>query len=87
MAYNRLPYQQYADNDPNQPYPLGFHTEIPYQEDFPPQQIPYDPYSYQMNPYGDPSYTTDYPPSRRDGYGEFPSRLDYDEGRILHLRY
>lgn len=85
MAYNRLPYQQYADTDPNQPYPLG------YQADFPPQQIPYNAYPYPMNPYGDPSYTTDYPhpppPQRRDGYNDFPSRLDYDEGICSEIAF
>lgn len=79
MAYNRLPYQAYNDADPNQPYPVGFTSELPYQEEYLQQNMPFDAYNYQMNPYGD--YPPDYPP-RRDGLDYLPRPLDYDEGTL-----
>src|SRR6202021_4197997 len=94
MAYNRLPYQPYGDTNPNQPYPVGYPQELPYQEDYQ-QPLPYDTYNnYSMNSYGEPSYPPDYrgePPPRRDGRDDYqrdypPPRggppLDYDEGII-----
>jgi hypothetical protein len=79
MAYNRLPYQPYNDTDPNQPYPVGFPSDLPYQEDFLQQNIPYEAFSYPMNPYGE--YPADYP-SRRNGYDYPPRPLDYEDGNL-----
>lgn len=80
MAYNRLPYQPYDDADPNQPYPLVYPQELPYSEDYQQHQnVPYDAYNYQMNPYGE--YPPDYHP-RRDGYDHPPRPLDYDDGNL-----
>jgi hypothetical protein len=90
MAYNnRLPYQPYEDINTHQPYPLGYPQDLPYQEEYPPQQLPYDAYNYPMQPYVEASYQ-DYrePLPRRDGWEEYPRDyparggppLNYDEG-------
>ena len=78
MAYNRLPYHPYDDTNANQPYPVGFPPELPFQEGYPQQTIPYDAYNFQMNPYVE--YPQEYPP-RRDGYDYPPRPLDYDDGK------
>ena len=95
MAYNRLPYQPYDDNSSHQPYPLGYPQDLPYQDEYPPQQqLPYDAYNnFAMNPYVEPGYP-DYrePLPRRDGWDnaysrDYPPRggppLEYGEGIFL----
>lgn len=77
MAYNRLPYQPYNNTNPNQPYPIEYPPELPYQEDYSQQHVPYEAFNYPMNQYGE--YPMDYP-GRRDAYDHPPRPLDYDEG-------
>jgi len=79
MSYNRGPYPPYDDTNPNQPYPVGYPQEVPYNNENYQQQTPYDTFNYPASAYPE---ANQYPPEfrkepRRDWEREYP-RQEYD---------